>query len=157
MKILEFKSHLSNLDTVAFKSPDGEFIPAHFHITEVGVTTKHFIDCGGDVHEEKTANLQIWVADDYDHRLTSRNLLNIFKLSDKILKDDDLDVEVEYQTETIGKYSLGFSDNTFQLVTKETDCLAKVKCNIPFSKPKIQFSELVLTNQNVCTPGGGCC
>ena len=157
MKISEFKTHLATLNSVGFKLPNGECVPLHFHITEVGRITKHFIDCGGDVHEEKSANLQIWVADDTDHRLTPHNLLNILDLSKKVLNDEDLEIEVEYQTETIGKYGLSIDDDAFVLVAKETDCLAKIKCNIPQSKPKIKFSELTLASQSTCTPGGGCC
>jgi Family of unknown function (DUF6428) len=55
MKISEFKTHLNNLDSVNFKLPNGTLVPLHFHITEVGRISKHFIDCGGDVHEEKYA------------------------------------------------------------------------------------------------------
>ena len=157
MKISEFKVHLANLHSVGFKLPNGQCVPLHFHITEVGVLTKHFIDCGGDVHEEKSANLQIWVADDFDHRLKPLNLLHIIDLSAKVLKDEDLEIEVEYQTDTIGKYGLSIDNDAFLLVAKETDCLAKVKCNIPQSKPKIRLSALTLANQNACTPGGGCC
>ena len=29
--------------------PEGEFVPTHFHITEVGRVRKDFIDCGGTV------------------------------------------------------------------------------------------------------------
>lgn len=147
MKISEFKTHLASLNSIGFKLPNGECVPLHFHITEVGRTTKHFIDCGGDVHEEKSANLQIWVADDTDHRLAPSNLLNILDQSKKVLNDEDLEIEVEYQTETIGKYGLSIDDNAFVLVAKETDCLAKIKCNIPQSKPKIKFSELTLATQ----------
>lgn len=157
MKISEFKTHLASLNSIGFKLPNGECVPLHFHITEVGRTTKHFIDCGGDVHEEKSANLQIWVADDTDHRLAPRNLLNILDQSKKVLNDEDLEIEVEYQTETIGKYGLSIDEDAFVLVAKKTDCLAKIKCNIPQSKPKIKFSELTVATQGTCTPGGGCC
>ena len=157
MKISELKAQLTNMSSVNFKLPNGEFVPAHFHITEVGALTKHFIDCGGDVHEDKSASLQIWVADDFDHRLEAHKLLNIIDLSAKILKDEDLEIEVEYQTDTIGKYGLSIENDTFLLIAKETDCLAKVKCNIPQSKPKTRFFELGLATQNSCTPGGGCC
>jgi len=157
MKISEFKTHLASLNSIGFKLPNGECLPLHFHITEVGRTTKHFIDCGGDVHEEKSANLQIWVADDTDHRLAPSNLLNILDQSKKVLNDEDLEIEVEYQTETIGKYGLSIDEDAFVLVAKETDCLAKIKCNIPQSKPKIKFSELTVATQGTCTPGGGCC
>jgi hypothetical protein len=157
MKISELKVQLATMNSVNFKLPNGEYVPAHFHITEVGALTKHFIDCGGDVHEEQSASLQIWVADDVDHRLEARNFLNIIDLSAKILKGLDLEIEVEYQTDTIGKYGLSMDNNAFLLVAKETDCLAKTKCNIPISKPKFQFAELGMATQNVCTPGGGCC
>ena len=44
-------------------------VPSHFHVTEVGKITKHFIDCGGTVRNEEVVNFQLWQADDYDHRL----------------------------------------------------------------------------------------
>jgi hypothetical protein len=39
-------------------------VPEHFHVTEVGVVTKDFIDCGGTVRHEKVANFQLWDAND---------------------------------------------------------------------------------------------
>ena len=32
-----------------FMLPDQSFVPAHYHITEVGRVQKDFIDCGGTV------------------------------------------------------------------------------------------------------------
>ena len=52
-------------------------------------------------------------------------------MSNKVLGNEDLEVEVEYQTETIGKYSIEMQGNNFVLIAKQTDCLAKIKCNIP--------------------------
>jgi len=34
---------------------NGTMVPEHFHVTEVGVVTKHFIDCGGTVRNERIA------------------------------------------------------------------------------------------------------
>ncbi|MEI7863404.1 MAG: DUF6428 family protein, partial [Planctomycetota bacterium] len=34
--------------------PDKSFVPAHFHITEVGRVQKDFIDCGGTVRSATT-------------------------------------------------------------------------------------------------------
>lgn len=157
MKISQFKNHLQNIEIVAFQLPDGAFVPAHFHITEIGKTTKSFIDCGGDVHEESFANLQIWVADDFDHRLKAANLLKILELSERVLRGEDLEIEVEYQRDTIGKYALDFQENRFLLLTKHTDCLAKIKCNIPFAKPKKRLSDLTVSEKSCCAPGSGCC
>ena len=157
MKLSDFKRHLSTLSSLNIQLPNGEFVPAHFHITEVGLITKNFLDCGGDVHSEKLANVQIWVADDLQHRLAPKGLLKIIELSNKVLGNEDLEIEVEYQSETIGKYNLDRQGTTFVLVPKQTDCLAKIKCNIPQPKQKVKLGELVTANESCCTPGGGCC
>lgn len=157
MKLSEFQKHLSTSNSVNIVQPNGELVPAHFHITEVGLITKNFIDCGGDVHTEKLANIQIWVADDLQHRLEPKGLLKIIDLSNKVLGNEDLDIEVEYQTETIGRYNLERQGTNFVLVSKQTDCLAKIKCNIPQPKQKLKLGELAVANESCCTPGGGCC
>ncbi len=157
MKLSELKNHLSKLNSIHIIQPTGEPVPVHFHITEVGLTTKHFIDCGGDVHTNTYANIQIWVADDLQHRLQASHLLHIINLSDKILQENDYDIEVEYQTETIGIYGLETDGENFKLVPKYTDCLAKVKCNLPQPKQKLQLVDLTTNNESCCTPGGGCC
>lgn len=72
MKLSDFKEHLSTAKSLNFLQTNGEFVPLHFHITEVGLITKNFIDCGGDVHTDKLVNLQIWVANDVHHRLSPK-------------------------------------------------------------------------------------
>jgi hypothetical protein len=157
MKLSEIKKNLSTLNEVSFVQPNGELVPVHFHITEVGLTTKHFIDCGGTVRDEKVANFQLWEANDFDHRLAPQKLLGIIELSEKVLNMPDLEVEVEYQTNTIGRYGLDFKDQKFILLSKKTDCLAKDNCGVPESKQKIQLAELGIENESCCTPGKGCC
>ncbi len=156
MKLSDFKKYLSISKTLNFVQANGDLVPAHFHITEIGIVTKNFVDCGGDVHVEKLVNIQIWVAQDFDHRLKPTDLLNIIDISKKIIDDEDLEIEVEYQTETIGKYSLKFENENFVLVTKHTDCLAKSNCGIPQPKQKSALST-VGTKESGCTPGGTCC
>ncbi|SFT85466.1 hypothetical protein SAMN04489724_2333 [Algoriphagus locisalis] len=156
MKLSEVKSVLEKLGTIAFQLPTGQLVPTHFHVTEVGKISKHFIDCGGTVRNEYIANFQLWNADDYNHRLHPEKLLNIIELSEKVLEMEDLEVEVEYQAETIGKFGLDFDGVNFQLTSKQTDCLAKDKCGIPEQKPKIRLSTLQITDSS-CTPGSGCC
>nr|WP_321228231.1 DUF6428 family protein [uncultured Psychroserpens sp.] len=155
MKLSDVKNRLNELDTISFKLPNGELVPSHFHVTEVGKITKHFIDCGGTVRNEEVANFQLWNANDYDHRLHPEKLLNIIELSEKVLGIGDLEIEVEYQADTIGKFGLEFDGTNFLLTSKQTDCLAKDQCGIPAEKPKLQFSEI--QSENSCTPGGGCC
>jgi hypothetical protein len=156
MKLSDFKKELSVAKAINFIQPNGELVPAHFHITQVGLATKHFYDCGVSVHVEKLASFQIWVDTDTEHRLKPLSLLQILAHTENILGDEDLEIEVEYQNETIGKYALGHKGDSFILLPKYTECLAKDIC-IPVSKPKMQFLELSTSNAGICTPGGGCC
>ena len=156
MKLSEIKRELSTLENVTFVLPNGSYVPEHFHVTEVGLVTKNFIDCGGKVRKETVVNFQLWDANDFDHRLKPNKLLSIIALSEKILGIEDYEIEVEYQTETIGKYSLGFNGQDLMLINKQTACLAEDLCGIPASKPKVKFSEMK-NNATTCTPGGSCC
>jgi len=155
MKLSEIKLILDKLEIIGFQLPNGELVPSHFHITEVGKITKHFIDCGGTVRTEEVVNFQLWNSNDYNHRLHPEKILNIIELSEKKLGIEDLEIEVEYQAETIGKFGLNFDGVNFLLTTKQTDCLAKDLCGIPVEKTKMQLSEF--DNKTSCTPGSGCC
>lgn len=157
MKLSEIKSKLKVLKTIAFQLPNGTLVPNHFHVTEVGKISKHFIDCGGKIRQEEVANFQLWEADDYDHRLHPEKLLSIIELSENILQIGDLDIEVEYQAATIGKYGLDFDGQNFILTSKQTDCLAKDNCGIPAQKPKLKLSEVQNTSAQSCLPNSGCC
>lgn len=154
MKLSEVKKQLEQLDTLTFQLPNGTLVPEHFHVTEIGKITKHFIDCGGTVRQEEVINFQLWNANDYNHRLHPEKLVHIIELSEKTLGLNDSEIEVEYQGETIQKFGLDFDGINFQLTTKQTDCLAKDNCGIPAQKPKVKLSDL----QNACcTPNSGCC
>lgn len=155
MKLSEIKTILTTVDSVNFQLPNGKMVPENFHVTEVGEVTKNFIDCGGTVRKETTANFQLWVANDADHRLRPQKLLKIIELSEKVLGLGDREIEVEYQSETIGKYNLSFDGKNFLLTTQQTDCLAKDNCGVP--KEKVSLSLLGQKQESCCTPGGGCC
>ncbi len=156
MKLSEIKQHLKQLENISFKLPNGELVPSHFHVTEVGKITKNFIDCGGTVRNEEVVNFQLWNANDYDHRLHPEKLVHIIELSEKTLHIGDLEIEVEYQAETIGKFGLDFDGTNFLLTGKQTDCLAKDNCGIPEEKPKIKLEKIQATG-NSCSPNSGCC
>ena len=76
--------------------PDKSFVPAHFHVTEVGRIQKDFIDCGGTQRSQVTCQLQLWTDNDLDHRLETTKLAEIIRLGMQVLKADELAVEVEY-------------------------------------------------------------
>lgn len=148
MKLSEIKQQLNYLDKIAFQLPNGELVPNHFHVTEIGKVAKHFIDCGGSVRKEEVVNFQLWNANDYDHRLHPEKLMHIIELSQNTLGIEDLEIEVEYQGQTIEKFGLDFDGTNFMLTSKHTDCLAKDKCGIP-------SEESVSTN--ACSPESECC
>ena len=156
MKLSDVKKQLQNVAGVNFILPNGQTVPQPFHVTEVGQINKHFIDCGGTVRDEKTVNFQLWEANDFDHRLAPQKLLSIIELSEKVLNIQDAEVEVEYQSDTIGKYGLEFDGKNFLLTSKQTNCLASDKCGIPPEKLKVSLADLN-NKSSCCTPNSGCC
>ena len=150
MKLSELKNILSGLNSVEFILENGELVPNHFHVTEVGMVEKKFIDCGGTVRNERVVNFQLWTSSDYDHRLSSEKLSGIIGMSEDVLGLSDKEIEVEYQGNTIGKYGLEFDGFRLVLVNKSTDCLAKDNCGVPEVKS-------VETVGGCCSPSSGCC
>jgi hypothetical protein len=115
--------------------PDGDFVPAHFHVTEVGRVQKDFIDCGGTTRSSTNCVLQVWVADDTEHRLDSTTLAKIIQLALPLLQSTSLPVEVEYEAEVVSQYPLGSIEVTpagllLHLGTKHTACLAMDRCGV---------------------------
>lgn len=156
MLLSEFKRKLEEIQELVFQLPDGSLVPNHFHVTEVGQISKHFIDCGGTVRTEVKVGFQLWQADDYDHRLAPQKLKNIIQLSENKLLLKDAEIEVEYQGNTINKYHLDFDGKVFLLTTTATACLAEDQCGIPVKK-KIKLTDLGTTDQNCCSPDSKCC
>ncbi len=153
MWLSDFKQTLVELDTLKFQLPNGQFVPVHFHITEVGIVTRNYIDCGGMLRKENKLNLQLWVASDTDHRLKPKNVLDILQLSKKQLGYSNIEVEIEYQQSTIGRYELDFDGAVFQLINTQTACLAPDQCGIPQEKTRVRISANGLS----CNPDSDCC
>lgn len=156
MKLSEIKKILPALKNVEFQLENGTFVPEHFHVTEIGIVTKNFIDCGGNIRKEEKVNFQLWDANDFEHRLKPGKLLHIINLSEEKLGIGDFEIEVEYQNETIGKYDLDFNGKNFVLQNRMTACLANEACGVPPQKQKISLAELS-GKQESCSPGSGCC
>jgi hypothetical protein len=115
--------------------PDASFVPAHFHVTEIGRVQKDFIDCGGTVRSSTACVLQVWVAEDTDHRLDTMKLAGILRLAAPLLKTPDLPVEVEYEHGQLSQFPVSAAEVTpsgvlFHLGTKHTACLAPDRCGV---------------------------
>jgi len=157
MTLSEVKTALQTAENVTFRLPDGSFVPEHFHVTEVGKVSKHFIDCGGTIRTENKANFQLWDANDHEHRLKPGKLQRIIELSEKALGLEDLEIEVEYQHGTIGKFGLAYNGQEFQLTNTHTACLASDSCGSPANKQKISLIELGKQPQAACCVTGKSC
>jgi Family of unknown function (DUF6428) len=149
MNVTEFKAQLlAHPDKLlTFVLPDGGFIPAHFHITEVGHVQRNFVDCGGTRRRTEACLLQTWVASDDDHRLNASKLAKIFSHASDVLPSEDLPVEIEYEDYVVSQFpvtGVQVADGAllFTLGLKHTDCLAK---------------ELCLPSGGCCSTEGGCC
>lgn len=148
MNLSQLTQFLQTVDDVVFVLPDNILVPTHFHVTEIGLVDKHFIDCGGTTRHEQSISMQLWVAWDTDHRLTSNTLLKIISMSSGIITDDSLPITLEYQWSTIQTYELSTHGDYLQLIPIMTNCLAQDKCGISPSQ--------IPSSQKSCC-GWGCC
>ena len=89
-----------------FVLPDGDYIPAHAHVTEVGYVVRNFIDCGGLTGMEEKVVLQTHVGSDADHRLRSDRFATILQLGSRMIPRGDLDVDVEYDCCVVAQYPI---------------------------------------------------
>lgn len=115
--------------------PDGSFIPAHFHVTEVGRVQKDFIDCGGTIRNSTTCVLQAWVANDVSHRLDTSKLANIIHKGIELFGTTNIPLEVEYDNGVISQYpvdeaTMSSDGLVLHLRTKHTTCLAPDRCKM---------------------------
>jgi hypothetical protein len=138
MKLSELKSILASHPALSprFVLPDGDTVPAHYHLTEVGHVAKNFIDCGGTIRTAESCTLQLWSNNnDREHRLDAGKFVKILQLGDRVIPARDLDVEVEYDDYAISQFPIASYEVSgqyidFTLGTKHTDCLAREKCGV---------------------------
>lgn len=131
-----------------FVLPDGDVIPPHAHVTEVGHVTKNFIDCGGVTGRSESVLLQTHVGADTDHRLRSDRFAKILQLGNRVLPHDHLEVEVEYDCCVVAQYpvvdakALG---NRLDLILgkRRTQCLAQ-------ERRKAAAAESCCANAETC-------
>lgn len=126
--------------------PDGEVVPSHFHVTEVGRVQKDFIDCGGTKRRLLSGQLQLLVAGDFEHRLKPEKLLGIIEKSASILGDDPLPLTIEHGQKVAVVYevsALELVDSTVELRLLDplTGCLAPDSCGLPADEKFLDVSR----------------
>ena len=138
MLLHELKSLLSAYSDRHFRIrlSEGDAIPLSFHVTEIGHVHKTFLDCGGTRRETETCQLQIWVGEDYGHRIETGKMASILEKGKTVLPDDKVPVEIEYEDRVISQYTISTHDVTDEavilvLANKHTECLAPELCGLP--------------------------
>jgi hypothetical protein len=159
MNLSELKSLLHDHAERHFRIqlPDGAAVPVSFHVTEVGRVQKTFLDCGGTLRESLTCQLQIWVGEDYDHRIETGKLAAILDKAKAYLPDESIPVEIEYEDRVISQYTIAGHEITadavvLRLAHKHTECLAPELCGLP------SINRLpAIGGKNPCCGPAGCC
>ena len=139
MNLNTFFEHLDEVDDLTFVLPNGTHVPPHFHLTEVALVTKKYVDCGGTQREEQVISFQLWSADDYDHRLAPCRAYGIVERAQEALGFSNLEVEVEYQSDTLAD-----TDWTFLRVAScspPSRPIAWLKINAGYLVPNLHQSK----------------
>ncbi|MBC8125694.1 MAG: hypothetical protein H8M99_00905 [Gloeobacteraceae cyanobacterium ES-bin-144] len=160
MKLAELKSLLTDYSDRFFRIslPDGAAVPMSFHVTEVGSVHKTFLDCGGMLRERTTCQLQIWVGEDYEHRIETRKMAGILEKGKALLPDDSVPVEIEYEDRVISQYTIEGHELTeeaviLRLAHKHTECLAPELCGLQM--PDLRLPAI--GGKTTCHGPSGCC
>jgi hypothetical protein len=159
MKLSELKSLLDEHSDRFFRIqlPDGSPVPLSFHVTEVGRVQKTFLDCGGTLRETLSCQLQIWVGQDYDHRIETGKMASILRKAAAYLPDESIPVEIEYEEKVISQYTIDGHQLTddavvLELAHKHTECLAPELCGLP----SIDRLPSIGGKAPCCGPAGCC-
>ncbi len=162
MTLSELKTLLAEHSGLHFRIrlPDGEAVPLSFHVTEVGRVQKTFLDCGGKLRESIACQLQVWVGQDYDHRIETGKMAAILNKAKDYLPDGSIPVEVEYEDRVISQYTIEGHELTndaviLRLAHKHTECLAPELCGLP-PLPESGKPRLVSSSSSCCGPKGCC-
>lgn len=160
MTLFELKSLLTGHPDRHFRLslPDGLAVPVSFHVTEVGRVHKTFLDCGGTLRERTVCQLQVWVGEDYDHRIETRKMAGILEKGKALLTDETMPVEIEYENRVISQYTiegheLAADAVVLKLAHKHTECLAPDLCGL--GMPGLRLPAISGTSP--CCGPSGCC
>ena len=160
MILSELKSLLTEHSGKFFRIrlPDGGDVPKSFHVTEVGRLQKTFLDCGGTRRENVTCQLQVWVGEDYDHRIETGKMAAILRKAEELLPDESVSVEIEYEDRVISQYTIESHEVQAEAVVlvlahKHTECLAPELCGLP----SIGRLPAIGGGKTSCCGPGECC
>ncbi|MEI6795111.1 MAG: DUF6428 family protein [Verrucomicrobiota bacterium] len=136
---------------VRFELPTTSLLTPHVHVTEVARIDKKFVDCGGTLRTDSSCRLQVYQADDTEHRITAAKFAQILAKGAGVLGSTNLPVEVEVEAPYLSVFPviatrLEEKQVVISLGIRHAACLAEDVC-FPVN----------LQNKSACAPGSGCC
>lgn len=136
---------------VRFELPTSSLLSPHVHVTEVARLDKKFVDCGGTLRTDSSCRLQVYQADDTEHRITAAKFAQILAKGAGVLGSSSLPVEVEAEAPYLSVFPviatrLEDKQIVLSLGMRHAACLAEDVC-FPAN----------LQDKSACTPGAGCC
>ncbi len=136
---------------VRFELPTTTLLSPHVHVTEVARLDKKFVDCGGTLRTDSSCRLQLYQADDTEHRITAAKFAEILAKGAGALGLTGFPVEVEAEAPYLSVFPVIASrleekQIVLSLGMRHTGCLAEDVC-----------FPAHLQNKSACTPSLGCC
>jgi hypothetical protein len=135
--------------SLRFVLPNGDSIPPHAHLTEVGHVVKTFIDCGGVTGREEKIVLQTHVGDDTDHQLQADRFAKILELGARVIPDSQLEVDVEYDCCVVSQYPIAS-------VNAQGDAL-EVTLRPGRTQCRARERREAESTSSCCNPSSACC
>ena len=161
MKTADFLSLLQDHQgkSLLFQYAPNMLVGANYHITEVKHLTVDSVDCGAGVDAWKETIVQLWES---PSDLGKTEFMSAHKAMEILAKVGqikpyvmDAELKIEYSNAHfhtaqlfVNDFEIRGNNLMFKLAVEQTDCKAKETCGIP---------EPAATQEEGCTPGGGCC
>lgn len=160
---------------VQYKIGEGQFVDPSYHITEIKQAPITSVDCGGLMNAWTEVIVQLWEPEvkDAEQAMLAKKALGIIDIVEqKLSLHPSAIVKIEFGNEiysTRQMYPASFEVKDDQLIIElrgdTVQCKAIERggsCGTTPSgeeccSPKLKIELVNLADNNVCTPGSGCC
>ncbi len=164
-----------------FQYAEGKLVDASYHITEIKQAPITSVDCGGVMNAWTEIIVQLWVpeGEQQERSMKVSKALSIVDIVEKMLPlnpNGTVKIEFgnsEFDTRQMFPNEIILSENTLTVDLRPDAVQCKAigrggscgtnekgeECCTPAvaEKPKVELKNLVVSNENSCTPGSGCC
>lgn len=152
MNVSEFIEFLGSrgASEVVFYLNNGTVFSPHFHISFISKVDKTGFTCEKIPYAEAFVEIQLWVADDVNHRISGDKFLSILSKLDLQAADllKDLNIQLDLNG-VLSSFSLRQSEGLLVLNPLKASCPVPELCVVDNVQEEV--------NSGACKPGSGCC